>query len=132
MKQYTIPFLCLFAAACGGNNHPAVPALTARQKLDSIKVGMPLEEVMLIYGLQDTIGRSQQSGEYGYELDTLTMESKQGSEPVSPIVSIIMTDSTYLMFAKGKLVIKPELTWEEQKSDTMMMRILSSMPDSLK
>lgn len=103
--------------------------LTSRQRLDSIKVGMTMQEVMEIYGMQDTINRSSKSGECGFIEDSITGELVPGKDGVSPLLTVIMSDSTTLFFSYGKLMMKPEMTWEEQQADTMLMRILNSEPD---
>lgn len=126
MKLLMIPFVCMIAAACG--NQINTQTLTDRQKFDSIREGMPLTDVMRIYGLNDTIGRSYKAGECGYELDTVTMESVVGTEPITPMLCVMMPDSTWLMFTKGLLMMKPTHNWEEQQKDTMLMRVLHSSP----
>lgn len=102
--------------------------LTNRQKLDSVQVGMTMKEVMDIYGLKDTLNRSTVSGECGFVEDSITGELVPGEKGLSPLIDLMMNDSTYLFFSYGKLMMKPEHTWDEQKEDTAMMRILSSPP----
>lgn len=94
--------------------------------LDLVSEGTSMEEVMLIYGVEDTIGRSRIIGEWGYDVDSLTGETSVGKEGLSPLISVNMNDSAYLLFSHGNLILKPKLTISEVKMDTMLNRILNS------
>ncbi len=111
---------CLWIISCT----KTIP-LTERQKLDSIKPGMTLQEVMTIYGLKDTINRTRLIAQQGYLYDSITDELiLDTNTPIS--FSMVEIDSnTNLMFTNGILQYKPEYTAEEMKKDTLLNRILN-------
>lgn len=127
MKQLVLPFLCLMMIACNRDK-----TLTSREKLDSIKVGMTLSEVLAVYGPVDTANRTFKSGECGYIEDSVTGEFVPGKDGLSPLITVMMNDSTHLVFSFGNLMFKPELTHEEQKTDTMWLRINSLLDERMK
>lgn len=121
MKQVILPILCVLIIACNRDK-----TLTDRQKLDSIQPGMTLSEVLAVYGPMDTANRSSIAGQCGGVLDTVTLQVNPGPEGYFPLISVTMKDTTTLLFTRGKLMMKPEKTWEEIKKDTFLYRILSS------
>lgn len=94
----TIFSAILLLSNCGA------PELTGSQKFEKIQIGMPLQEVLDIYGLKDTIGKSY----------TLVMEVV-ATDSVSSNVELMETgkmyevlsvdlDSTYTIILSGDKV----------------------------
>lgn len=127
MKQLILPIFCVMVIACNRDK-----TLTAREKLDSIQPGMTLSEVLAVYGPVDTTNRTFKSGECGYVEDSVTGEFVPGKDGISPLITLMMNDSTNLIFSVGRLMFKPELTHEEQKTDTMWLRINSLLNEHMK
>ncbi len=76
----------------------SAPELTGSQKFDKIQIGMPLQEVLDIFGLKDTIGKSYT---LLMEVDTLNTNSEQvEAGKVYEVLSVDL-DSTYTIRLAG-------------------------------
>jgi hypothetical protein len=105
----------LLAGAC-----TTKPKLTEREKLDMLKVGMTLEEVMKIYELEDTVGRTSIVGMCGYLMDTVTLEPIIGPNGVVPLISVEFDSNTTYMFSNNRLQFVPTMTGEELRKDSVL------------
>lgn len=94
----TIFSAILLLSNCGA------PELTGSQKFEKIQIGMPLQEVLDIYGLKDTIGKSYTLLMKVDTLDTANLNSELvEAGKVYEVLSVDL-DSTYTIRLAGDKV----------------------------
>lgn len=118
LKLFILIFsIGLLFSNCGG------PELTPSQKFEKVQVGMPLQEVLDIFGLKDTIGKSTAFQFAMVKMDTLNPEAEPKETGEVMEVVFVAFDSSYSIQLAGDSVV--------QKIDNTNANQLSNGLDTL-